>query len=281
MDESLYGGLNTEHVLTRSVRDTAIALDASCQAMAGDPCTIAPPARPYRNEPGPEVSPLRVAVNWTAEGLTLAPILVESVLQIAKLLEELGHYTEEAAPHYEAGAYAEADTVVWSLSTAQEVSRLAAATGHPINDQYLERPTLEALEYAQQLTPADWFAAMETCNRMRRQFGSFFVDYDIMLTPTVSTPAPLLGTLNSNRDISNEELMRLTADFCPHTAPLNVTGQPAISLPLCTTEGGLPVGIQLVARCGDEALLLRLAAVMEEVLPWRQRLAPVHPAHMQ
>jgi amidase len=280
LDETLYGGLNTEHVLTRSVRDTAIALDIGCQAAAGDPFVIAPPIRPYRDEPGKAVSPLRIAVNWKTEGVTATGVMVESVLQIASLLEELGHHTEEASPQYDIEAFGKADTVVWSLSTAREVARLAAATGCPPNSEYLERPTLEALELAHRLTPNDWFDAMDTYNRMRRQFGGFFMDYDIMLTPTVTRPAPMLGTLNSNRNISYQEFMRLTAEYCPHTAPFNVTGQPAISLPLCTTQDGLPVGIQLAAPYGDEALLLRLAARLEEAQPWMQRLAPVHVARL-
>jgi amidase len=211
----------------------------------------------------------------------VAPIMVESVLLVARLLEDMGHNTEEASPDYDVKAYGEADAVVWALSTAQEIKRLARATGNSANELYLERPTLEALEFAQQLTTESWFAAMETYNSMRRQFGRFFNDYDIMLTPTVTTPAPLLGSLNSNRDISYKEFMRLTGEFCPHTAPFNVTGQPAISLPLCTTAEGLPVGIQLAARFGDEALLLRLAAALEEALPWRQRLAPIHASRIQ
>jgi amidase len=281
LDETLYGGLNTEHVLTRSVRDTAIALDASCGAVPGDPFVIAPPLRPYRDEPGRAVSPLRVAVNGQAEGISVAPVMVESVLLVARLLEDMGHHTEEASPDYDVKAHGEADAVVWALSTAQEVRRIARATGNSASDQYLERPTLEALEFAQQMTPGHWFAAMDTYNCMRRQFGRFFNDYDIMLTPTVTTPAPLLGSLNSNRDISYREFMRLTGEFCPHTAPFNVTGQPAISLPLCTTAEGLPVGIQLAARFGNEALLLRLAAALEEALPWRDRLAPINAAHIQ
>jgi len=281
LDETLYGGLNTEHVLTRSVRDTAIALDIGCQTTTGDPFTIAPPLRPYREEPGLPIAPLRIAVNWKAEGVTVAPVMAESVLQIAGLLENLGHHIEEASPHYDVEAYGQADIVVWSLSTAREVARLAAATGHPPNSEYLERPTLEALDYARGLTVDSWFVAMDTYNRMCRQFGNFFLDYDIMLTPTVAKPAPLLDTLNSNRDVSYRDFMQTTFNFCPHTAPFNVTGQPAISLPLCTTQDGLPVGIQLAARFGGEALLLRLAAILEDAQPWQHRLAPVHSAYLK
>jgi amidase len=281
LDESLYGGLNTEHVLTRSVRDTAIALDISCLAAPGDPFIITPPARPYSSEPGREPAALRIAVNWQAEGTSVAPVMVEAVLEVAKLLEDLGHHTEEAAPHYELEAYAEADKVVWALSTAQEVVRVAAATGCPANSDYLERPTLEALEYAEQLKPGNWFTAMRTYNHMCRQFGSFFTDYDIMLTPTVATPTPPLGGLNSDRDISYREFMQITSNFCPHTGPFNVTGQPAISLPLCTSAEGLPIGIQLAASFGNEALLLRLAAQLETARPWHDRLPPVHASKIQ
>ncbi|NIB38381.1 amidase [Pseudomaricurvus alkylphenolicus] len=276
LDETLYGGLNTEHVLTRSVRDTALALDISCQPAPGDPFIIPSPARAYVQELQRDWEPMRIAVTWqTHTGKPVSSEMAEATRKIANLCSDLGHRVVEAAPAFDAEAYAKADTVVWAYSTAHEVKRLAAATGKPIDARYLERPTLEAMGIAEQLTLDDWFAAMATYNRMNRDIAGFFGDYDVLITPTVASTAPPLGTLNSNRDISFHDFMEITGNFCPHTSIFNVSGQPAISLPLALSDDGLPIGIQFVARYGDEACLLRLAAFFEQALPWRDRVPPI------
>lgn len=277
LDETLYGGLNTEHVLSRSVRDTALALDISCQSTAGDPFIIAPPARPYVKELQQDWEPMRIAVtSKTYTGESVSPEMVEATQLIANICSNLGHRVTEAAPTFDGAAYAKADTIVWAYSTAHEVKRLAAATGHPINTRFLERPTLEAMDIAESLSLGDWFAAMATYNQMNRQIARFFDDIDILITPTVASTAPPLGNLNSNRDIAFHDFMEITGRFCPHTSIFNVTGQPAISLPLAMSESGLPIGIQFVARYGEEAALIRLASYFEEAMPWRDRLPPVH-----
>ncbi|MDG1386991.1 MAG: amidase [Halioglobus sp.] len=281
LDETLYGGLNTEHVITRSVRDSATILDISCTPGTGDPFTIAAPGRPYAMEVGAAVSPLRIAVTCqTHTGVPVDPVMVDAVNEVANVLDALGHCMTEATPAIEGEAYAWADTIVWAYSTAREIDRLSRATGNPINESFLERPTLEALAIARTLQLQDWFEAMATYNRMCRTIGGFFQEYDLLLTPTVASLAPTLGTLNSNRDISYEDFMGATANFCPHTAPFNVTGQPAISLPLAMSDEGLPIGIQLVARYGDEATLIRLASQLEELMPWRQNQPLVHASRL-
>jgi len=282
LDETLYGGLNTEHVLTRSVRDTALALDISCQPGPGDPFVIQAPSRPYVEELQREWEPMRIAVTWqTYTGKAVAPEMAAATRHIADLCSDLGHQVIEAAPPLDGEAYARADEVVWAYSTAHEVKRLASATGNPICDRYLERPTLEAMNLAERLTLDDWFAAMATYNRMNRDIASFFQEVDILITPTVASTAPPLGALNSNRDISFQAFMEVTGAFCPHTSIFNVTGQPAISLPLAISESGLPIGIQFVARYGDEAALLRLATYFEQALPWHDRLPPSHISRME
>ncbi len=282
LDDTLYGGLNTEHIICRSVRDTAAVLQISCSSPGiGDAYPIAAPAMHYNLQSGLPVAPLRIAVTCTTQsGLSVDPCMVEATNRVARQLAELGHHIDQVKLPIdnELEAYARADSVVWAYSTAREVQRLALATGNPIDEQHLERPTLEAIDFSRALQLDDWFESMATYNRLRRTIGAFFTGYDLLLTPTVSTLAPKLGTLNSNRDISFEDFMEKTANFCPHTAVFNVTGQPAISLPLCCSEEGLPIGIQVVAGLGDEATLLRVAAQLEEAMPWQHRLPPIHAA---
>ncbi|MGI9287752.1 MAG: amidase [Pseudomonadales bacterium] len=275
LDETLYGGLNTEHVITRTVRDTAAILDATCHPASGDPFTIAPPLRPYLDEVGAPPDKLRIAFGTAALD---DPEMVAATGHIAQQLEAMGHMVEQALPEIDNERYSQADHIVWAYSTAHEVSRLANATHNPIDEHHLEPPTLEAVEIASQLSIDDWFEAMATYNYMRRTIGGFFEHYDVLLTPTTASPAPLLGVFNSNKPISFDDFMAITGNFCPHTAPFNVTGQPAISLPLCMSREGLPIGMQFVARFADEATLIRLASALEIAMPWQDRRPPLHVA---
>lgn len=277
LDETLYGGLNTEHVVTRSVRDTAIVLEISCHPGIGDPFTVMQPSRAYTQELCCPSKPFRIAFTCeTHTGVAVDPVMVDAVNKVANILESLGHILIPATPSIEAEAYGRADSVVWAYSTAHEIQRLAQATGNAINAHNLERPSLEALEFARGLKISDWFESMATYNRMSRTMGLFFDDYDLLLTPTVATLAPSLGSINSNRDISYDDFMVATINFCPHTAPFNVTGQPAISLPLCISPEGFPIGIQLVAGYGREDILIQIASLLEEVMPWNKRIPSTH-----
>lgn len=273
LDETLYGGLNTEHVITRTVRDTAAMLDATCHPATGDPFTIAPPLRPYLNEVGAPLEKLRIAFGTCALD---DPEMIAATEHISQQLAAMGHMVEQALPDIDGERYSQADTIVWAYSTAHEVRRLANATHYPLDEHHLEPPTIEALEIASQLSIDDWFEAMATYNHMRRTIGGFFEHYDVLLTPTITSPAPPLGVLNPNKRISFKDFMANTGNFCPHTAPFNVTGQPAISLPLCMSQDKLPIGIQFVARYADEATLIRLASALEVTMPWRDRRPPIH-----
>ena len=136
----------------------------------------------------------------------------------------------------------------------------------------LEAVTLNCVEYGRRTTAIDLYAAQRTCNFISRSVGAFFRDYDVLVTPTVATLPPQLGYLNQN-DSSLDPLGWLDKVFTvvPFTPLFNVTGQPAISLPLAQSSEGLPIGIQFVARYGDEATLFRLAAQLEQALPWASR----------
>lgn len=281
LDETLYGGLNTEHVLTRSVRDTAAVLDASCQPCPGDPETIIRPTNSFSQAVTTSLKPLRIAFgSMTPFGTQVDVEMQSAVGQIARQCESMGHRVEEAMPVVNAEQYGEADKIVWAYSTYQEARRLSAVTGHNLDAAHLEPPTLDACEFARKLSLDDWFVAMSTYNEIRRDIGSFFQSYDLLLTPTVASVAPQLGVLNSNRAISFDQFMQITGDFCPHTALFNVTGQPAISLPLCMSDTGLPIGLQFVARFGEEATLLSIASDFEQAMPWQDRIPDNHISYL-
>jgi amidase len=168
--------------------------------------------------------------------------------------------------------FVDATLPIWTASIADGALGLAQACGIDIGPDVLEAVTLASVEYGRRLTAVDLLRALRLCNTSTRGVGTFFSSYDVLVTPTVATPPPPLGYLNQN-DPSLDPRGWLNKLFAliPFTPHFNLTGQPAISLPLGQSSEGLPIGVQLVARYGDEATLLRLAAQLEEALPWAGR----------
>lgn len=259
-----YAGLLAEHVLTRTVRDSQLLFALT----ADHPRVSINDKIPLRVAVW-ETSPFDTPVDWE---------IAATVDRVANLLSNMGHKVEAATPPLDLNSWNEADHTIWTMSTAREIERLTSATGHPATTDNLERPSYEAFVAARDLTLADWENALTVCAELRRQSVDFFASYDVLLTPTTVTPAPTLDSINANRDVGYEQFMRQTADFAPHTAPFNVTGQPAISLPLGEHSSGLPIGIQLVGNFGEDELLLWLSATLETALPWYERLPPNHVA---
>jgi len=172
--------------------------------------------------------------------------------------------------------FVDATLPIWTASIADGALGVAQARGIEVGPDVLEAVTLASVEYGRRLTAVDLLRALRLCNTITRGVGAFFRSYDVLVTPTVATPPPPLGYLNQN-DPSLDPRGWLNKLFAliPFTPLFNVTGQPAISLPLGQSSEGLPIGVQLVARYGDEATLLRLAAQLEEALPWVGHRPPI------
>ncbi len=161
---------------------------------------------------------------------------------------------------------------IWTASLADAALGIARACGVDLGPDVLEAVTLASVEYGRRLTAVDLLRALKLCGAITRGVSPFFRSYDVLVTPTVAGPPPLLGTVNQNEPgIDPESWLNRLFALIPFTPLFNVTGQPAISLPLGHSSEGLPVGVQFVARYGDEATLLRLAAQLEQALPWSQR----------
>ena len=268
-------GLVVEHALTRTVRDSAVILDATQGAAPGDPYVIAPPARPYLEELGAPVGRLRIAYTkkaWT--GVDVAPELAAAVDRTAKLCSDLGHDLVEAGPVIDAEAFGVATQNIWCSFLALGIKGLSAATGREPGPRTLEASSLACLEYGKSLTAVDLYLADDVMNRTSRDVAKFFSSYDVLLTPTIAqrTLAIGAGLLNGNASgLTAEKWVRQIFTYAPFTSLFNTTGQPAISLPLEQDSDGLPVGMQFVARYGEEALLFRLAASLELANPWKER----------
>jgi len=272
-----------EHVLTRTVRDCAAFLDAVAGPMPGDPYTAPAPVRPWRDEVGADPGPLRVGLLTAAPGglAVVHPDCVTAAQNAARLLETLGHRVEVSHPAaLDRPDWAPHFISLWAAGVALGLDGWSAATGDPIGADDVEPLTWALAELARALpTPAllrslDWL--MKTTRLVAEWWEppDATTGFDLLLTPTLAEPPVLLGTFDSPPDNPLAGFMRAAA-FTPFTPPFNVTGQPAISLPLAWTADGLPIGVQLVAAYGREDVLLRVAAQLEDTAPWFNRCPPI------
>ena len=268
-------GFGIEFAVTRTVRDAAALLDSVQGPGVGDPYIIPPPRQSYglclQQAPGP----LRIGFSTQAwSGVPVDPEIRTALLDIARSCEALGHQVDEASPALDADAFARANTDLWSASIAHWVEDICSATGRPADHSTLEQATLAVYEHGMSLSAVDLFHADDVFNRVNRDFGRFFSDYDVLLTPTTAQLPWLIGQQASEGgNYTARSWTDHVFSVAPFTAVFNCTGQPAISLPLRRSQSGLPIGIQFAAAYGREDLLLSLAALFEQVMPW-PKVAP-------
>lgn len=268
-------GLSTEHAVTISVRDSATLLDATAGPGAGDPY-VAPAAGPFLREVGATDRTLRIA--WTATAPNGAHVEEESLRALAdtvRLCTELGHRVEEADPVIDGAAIV--PTFV-TIAAANTVVNLAShPAGRPPRPDEVEKVTWAMARLGEAVTAADYVRATQTAHRLGRQMAAFHAAYDVLLTPGLATVPVKLGWLDMMMDDVHEYWRRVFA-FSPFTVWFNLTGQPAMALPLSRSREGLPVAVQLVARFGDEATIFRLASQLEAARPWT-REGPIRRLH--
>lgn len=274
-DERL-SGLGVDFALTRTVRDAAALLDAVSGPGSGDKYFAAPPERLYAQEVA--TPPGRLHIAMTARAWSEAPVdkeYADTVSMVCRELAALGHEVEEASPQVDQERFLDANLPIWTASVADNALGLAQARGIEVGPDVLEAVTLASVEYGRRLTAIDLLRALRLCNSITRGVSAFFNSYDVLVTPTVAAPPPPLETLNQNDPgFDPRSWLNKLFELIPFTPLFNMTGQPAISLPLGQSSEGLPIGVQLVARYGDEATLFRLAAQLEQALPWNQRHPP-------
>jgi amidase/6-aminohexanoate-cyclic-dimer hydrolase len=270
-----WAGLGVSHAVTLSVRDSAALLDATSGPDAGDPYHAPVPARPFLDEVGAEPGRLRIAV--TTDNPNDAPVHADcraALDEAAKLCEELGHDVSEAAPAYDKEAMGDAMMAVVGANTLAAVNRRAAELGREATERDVERVTWSVARRGDTVTGESYVQATQTLHRVGRQLASFFTDHDVLLTPTLAQPPIAIGAM----DMMTEDLdsyRDLLSAFAAFPSLANVTGCPAMSMPLHWNTGGLPIGAMFMAPFGDEATLLRLAAQLEAARPWFHRRPPL------
>ncbi len=269
-------GLSREFVVSRTVRDTAAILDAVGGAGVGDPFMIVKPERPYLDELKAGCGRLRVA--YTAEAWAPYPVdpeIVQAVEAVAVKCEELGHRVEAAFPSLD---FEKINTVlmnVFGLADAG-IAEYAEARGRKLSLDYLEPATLKMIERARNLTLTEVMESFEVMRRTRLQIGQFFGNYDVLLTPSLALLPQPHGLFTTKRaDLEPHEFWENDFRMFQHMGVFNVSGTPSISLPLCQSRSGLPIGVQFAAGFGKEDLLVRLAGAFEEAMPWIDRKPPV------
>jgi amidase len=276
-------GLGTEFALTRSVRDAAALLDAVAGPDVGAPGQPVPPARPYRDEVGAPPGRLRIA--WTttpASGVQIDPECQQAVEETVRLLEDLGHTLVEDRPNYEWEDFLNHTHVLFTTCTAVMVDTLAAALQRQPGPDNLEAVTLACYEAGKSYPAVAVLNALAYGNLLSRQVGAFFQKVDVLLTPTLTRPPVPLGEFDQNRrGMTAWEWTRQIFDYVSFTPLFNWTGQPALSLPLHWSRNGLPVGVQMAGRFGDETTLLRLASQLEQARPWATKRPGVHVVNME
>src|SRR5258705_1051442 len=269
-----WAGFSCGHVLSISVRDSAAMLDAIHGPEPSSPYVAPPPERPFAQEVGRD--PRRLRISFTDKspyGDAIDPEIAVVVREVAALLAGLGHDVEERAPVLAADPAVVMSTIV-SVNTALNVRLAEARFGRAMTEDDFEILTLAMAHNAQNTTATDYLAEQPAAFQISKGLATFFESCDVFLCPTLCSPPLRIGELNTmSEDLSH--IAPILRRYMPATAMYNMSGQPAMSMPLAWNAAGLPLGMMFAARFGDEATLFRLAAQLEQERPWKDRLPPI------
>ncbi len=288
----LWRGFVAEHVLSLSVRDSAAALDATAGADAGAPYAAPAQARPFLDEVRTEPGRLRIAfTHQPLFGRTVHADCRAALDDAARLLASLGHDVVEAAPPVDKAACEQAFVTVIAAETQAAILALQPLLGRAARAADVEVATWSLSLLGRSFSAGALAAALQTLQLAARRMAPFFAQHDVLLTPTLGTPPARIGSLQPStgelrlmrvvnalgagwlmrQPAAIQPLIDKTFDYIPFTPLFNITGQPAMSVPLHWNAAGLPIGLQFVGRFGDEATLFRLAGQLEQARPWRER----------
>jgi amidase len=271
-------GLAIEGAVTISVRDAAAILDAICGPMPGDPYFAPPPHRPFLEEVGRDPGRLRIGLmtERPAKGTAVHAECVRAVERTGRLLQSLGHRVEVSHPE----AFDDPDMTshlerVIVTHAAQTLDFIGRALGQPLKAEDVEPYTWRLAAEGTKVSGIDYVTSADWVHGWSRRMAAWWAEgFDLLLTPTIAEPPPRLGDLGGPGGDPSARWHR-NLEVIPFTPAFNVTGQPAISLPLYWTPDGLPVGVHFVGAYAREDLLIRLAAQLEQAEPWADRRPPI------
>ena len=293
----LWQGAAIEHCLTRSVRDSAAMLDAIEGPDVGAPYWAPPQERPFLDEVSAPPRALRIAFTSTPFlGHTVDPDCSAALADAVELLASLGHQVSEAAPPVNREEFNRSFLTVVCGEVHSDVLEAKDKIGRAAKPSDLEYTTWALSLLGRSISAGAFVKAEHYLRSASRQVGQFFENYDVLVTPTLATPPfrtgelqpkpherallKALGALRAGNVLKLIGALEQTADkifdAIPYTPLFNVTGQPAMSVPLYWNAANLPIGIHFVGRFGDEATLFRLAGQLEVARPWNSRRPPIH-----
>jgi Asp-tRNA(Asn)/Glu-tRNA(Gln) amidotransferase A subunit family amidase len=269
-----WGGLAAGHVLSRSVRDSALMLDCTGGFEPGDPYAAPTPERPFAEALGRAPARLRIAMmRKDHRGVALHPECVKAVENAAKLCENLGHIVEEAAPDLDLNNLRPQSQVLLCTTVARALGLRWKALGRKPDPKDVEALTWSVYNRGLKITGAEYVEALAANHAAGRKLAAFLASYDMILTSTVAAPPPKLGYFDTNGDIAI--FGKRVTEYLSITPLYNAAGTPAMTVPLHWTADGLPVGVHFGGRYGEEAKLLQLAAQLEQAQPWFDRVPPL------
>src|SRR5215467_8074077 len=272
-----WAGSITDGALTRTVRDAAAVLDVISARIPGEPYYAPPLPRPLSQEVGAGPGRLRIGLvdRPGAEMYTDDPQCRAAVAGAGRLLESLGHHVEESGPAamFDPGFARHFNTII-AADTEVLFQAFEGALGRPIADAEIEPRNVHYRRTGTALTAVAYLQARQWLGIWARRMADWWTEHDLLVTPTVGAPPPELGWFTAAG--AEAEGQRFVS-FIPYTAQFNMTGQPAVSLPLHWTPGGLPVGVQLIPAYGREDLLVQVASQVEQAAPWADRHPPLEP----
>jgi len=269
-----WAGFSCGHVLSISVRDSAVMLDAIHGPELSSPYRAPTPERPFAQEVGRDPGRLRIAfTDKSPYGEAIDPEIAAATRDVASLLGRLGHAVEERAPVLAADAAAVMATIV-GANIALNLRQAETRFGRAMTERDFEILTLASALNAQNTSATDYVAAQLSAFQISRTLATFFESCDVFLCPTLCSPPLRIGELNSMSE-DPSHISPVLRRYMPATSMFNMSGQPAMSVPLAWNGAGLPLGMMFAARFGDEATLFRLAAQLEQQRPWKDKFPPV------
>ena len=293
----LWQGAAAEHIMSRSVRDSAAMLDAVQGKEYGSPYIIQPPAIKYIDEINIDPGKLKIAFTTKSPlGNKIDPECIEAVESTAKLLADLGHHVEEADPVYNGMDLAMSYLTMYFGEVAAEIDNLAPMLGRKATQKDVEVQTWTLGLLGRTFSANDFVKAIQQWNNFSKVMGKFHQKYDLYLTATIATLPPKIGeTAPSSAELLSMRIMNTfglgkilkasgvakqiaekSISKMPFTQLANLTGQPAMSIPLHWSKvDNLPVGVQFIAPLGDESILFRIASQLEKARPWFEKHPPI------
>ncbi|WP_262711899.1 amidase [Pedobacter westerhofensis] len=271
-------GLATEHVLTRTVRDSAAVLDATAGPAPGEFYHTPKGKASYRSAMLAKPAMLKIALNlqpWISANVDAE--VLEATLQAAHLCQSLGHHVDSDRFTLDEQRLLSCMETIWACYTAYGINNLAALTGREISASTLEKSSLSGFYDGMAYSSQHLITAVDYSNTVSRTVGAFFENYDVMITPTNAIQAPLAEKKNSHsQDVTWHNWVKEACEVAPFGQVFNISGAPAMTLPLGWTRSGMPIGITFSTKIGNEATLFTLAAQLELAQPWKNRRPDNH-----